>query len=499
MKSEIKKLGRLLCSKPYDENIRTKYYTKLKCYKKQCKKEHRLYRANIINMMENLQTNNPKTYWKLVEELSDKHKKCTNIEIEKLFNHYKTLNTTVQTDNTHFNELQNEINQLEKIKIFSQLDFSISQKEIRNAIKSLKNGKSAGHDLIKNEMIKYGQDSLIKPLHKIFNLVLNSGYYPHEWSKGRIVSIHKNGDPTLASNYRGITISSVLGKLFNSVLNNRLCEYLNENHILTAEQSGFRKKHRTSDHMFVLKNIMSKYKHDNKPLYIAFIDFKQAFDTIRHQDVLLKLLKSGISNKFYTIIKSMYNNISLTIQSSDGERISPYFISLLGVRQGDNLSPTLFNIFVNDLPKIFDETCDHAIFGDIHLKCMMYADDLLILSESNLGLQEAMNRLHGYCSQWGLTVNTKKTKFMVTKSQIQGANKLTFNNEIIEQVFSFKYLGIEFGYDGSNLITQNDLYKKGLKAYFKLIRSLNPAPKPHISLHLFDHLTKPILLYGCHQ
>ncbi len=74
---------------------------------------------------------------------------------------------------------------------------------------------------------------------------------------------------------------------------------------------------------------------------------------------------------------------------------------------------------------------------------------------------------------------------------------LTFNNEIIEQVFSFKYLGIEFGYDGSNLITQNDLYKKGLKAYFKLIRSLNPAPKPHISLHLFDHLIKPILLYGC--
>ena len=135
--------------------------------------------------------------------------------------------------------------------------------------------------------------------------------------------------------------------------------------------------------MFVLKNIMSKYKHDNKPLYIAFIDFKQAFDTIRHQDLLFKLLKSGISNTFYTIIKSMYNNISLTIQSSDGERISPYFISLLGVRQGDNLSPTLFNIFVNDLPKIFDETCDHAIFGDIHLKCMMYADDLLILSESN--------------------------------------------------------------------------------------------------------------------
>lgn len=242
---------------------------------------------------------------------------------------------------------------------------------------------------------------------------------------------------------------------------------------------------------------MSKYKYDNKPLYIAFIDFKQAFDTIRHQDLFLKLLKSGISNKFYSIIKSMYNNITLTIQSSDGEKISPYFTSLLGVRQGDNLSPTLFNIFVNDLSNIFDETCEPAIFGDMHLKCMMYADDLLILSETNLGLQKAMNSLNGYCSQWGLTVNTKKTKFMVTKSRVEGANKLSYNNEIIEQVFAFNYLGFEFAYDGDNLIAQNALYKKGLKAYFKLIRSLNPAPKPSISLHLFDHLIKPILLYGC--
>ena len=68
---------------------------------------------------------------------------------------------------------------------------------------------------------------------------------------------------------------------------------------------------------------------------------------------------------------------------------------------------------------------------------------------------------------------------------------------IIEQVTSFKYLGIEFSYDGDNLITKSDLYKRGLKAYFKLMRSLNPAPTPSVSLHLFDHLLKPILLYGC--
>ena len=112
----------------------------------------------------------------------------------------------------------------------------------------------------------------------------------------------------------------------------------------------------------------------------------------------------------------MHNNISLAVQSSDGDRITEYFISLLGVRQGDNLSPTLFNIFVNDIPKIFDYTCDPAIFGDISINCLMYGDDLLILSETNLGLQNYMNKLSSYCNQWGLSVNTAKTKFMISKS-----------------------------------------------------------------------------------
>ena len=95
MKNEIKKLGRILCSKPYDQNVREKYHRALKCYKRQCKKEQRAYRANIINKMENLQTENPKVYWKLVEELSDKYKMGSKIEIEKLFSHYTNINTIV--------------------------------------------------------------------------------------------------------------------------------------------------------------------------------------------------------------------------------------------------------------------------------------------------------------------------------------------------------------------------------------------------------------------
>jgi hypothetical protein len=249
--------------------------------------------------------------------------------------------------------------------------------------------------------------------------------------------------------------------------------------------------------MFILKNLIEKSKREKKPMYLAFVDFKKAFDTVWHDGMLFKLLECGVSNKFYTVIKSMYSNTQLAIQDSCGRNISPYFQSTVGVRQGDNLSPTLFNLFINDIPQIFDKTSMPVHFGDMSINCMLYADDLIILSETLEGLQHSMNRLAKYCSQWCLTVNVTKTKFMATQHIDCNPCHLTYKEEPVEKVATFKYLGIEFSYDGSNKASKTDLYKRALKAYFKLVKSLTPLPKASVLLHLFDHLIKPILLYGC--
>ena len=193
----------------------------------------------------------------------------------------------------------------------------------------------------------------------------------------------------------------------------------------------------------------------------------------------------------------MYSNISLSVQSGDAMRITEYFKSIIGVRQGDNLSPTLFNIFVNDLPKIFDSSCKPAVFGDMAINCMMYADDLIILSETNQGLQESMNRLHKYCEKWGIRVNTKKTKFMATIPEPGSNITLKYIDENIELVTSYKYLGIQFQCEGQSNCMKLDLFNRASKAYFKLLRTMSLMPKSNTMLHLFDHLIKPILLYGC--
>ena len=258
--------------------------------------------------------------------------------------------------------------------------------------------------IVSNEMLKAGQGTLLPILTKLFNLALSSGIYPDEWTYGRILPLHKSGDRSNPSNYRGITISSCIGKLFNAVLNNRLYDFLEKREILNREQIGFKRKHRTSDHLFVLRNLIDKYRRSRKPLYLLFVDFRKAFDKVWHTGLFYKLSNIGVASKFYTIIKNMYSKVKVSVVS--GDMVSPLFKSRIGVRQGDNLSPTLFNIFVNDIPDLFKLDCSPPKIGDLSIPCLLYADDLVILSESTCDLQKALNRLEDWCKMWALDVNT---------------------------------------------------------------------------------------------
>ena len=345
-------------------------------------------------------------------------------------------------------------------------------------------------------MFKAGSNILLNPLKKLFNFILRCGHYPASWAEGRIISIHKKGDKNDPSNYRGITISSSLGKIFNSILNSRLCSFLDSNSIIHPEQIGFRKKHRASDHMFILKNLIANYKKNKKCLFITFIDFQKAFDTVWHTGLLYKLLRIGVSSSFFSIIESMYKNISLSVQI--GTKISPAFGSCIGVRQGDNLSPTLFNIFINDIPKLFDNTCDPAKFGDLTLSSLLYADDLILFSETNEGMQRAINKLKVFCNEWALSINAAKSKVMCVNQHLCRTHpSVNLGSVPLTLVSTYKYLGLEFSNDGKTEVTKKDLYNRALKAYFKIVKTMHPLPKPRTLFHLFDHLIKPILLYGC--
>ena len=191
----------------------------------------------------------------------------------------------------------------------------------------------------------------------------------------------------------------------------------------------------------------------------------------------------------------MYQNVLLAVQCNSNY-LTPSFPSYVGVRQGDNLSPTLFNIFINDIPLLFKD-CAPPSFGQMTIPCLLYADDLLVFSESDSGLNNALSKLNRYCETWGLEVNTTKTKYIcLNPDKNIPSPKISFGMTAIENVQSFTYLGIEFSSDGSFNIAKKILYKKALKVYFKISKTLKPSPQVDTMLHLFDHLIKPILMYG---
>ena len=493
LKRELMKLGKHLSNHPHNIDIRNTYFFTLRTYRRRCKIESKTYKTNLINQLETLHNNNPSEYWNILKKFKTNTQTNNSINIKQLYDHYKKLNEINQINTTNQSNLDEKIEAMELTKTFTKLDYTITEKEVHNAIKSLKNNKSPGSDHIKNEMIKSGKDLLLKPLTKIFNLILRSGIYPNEWSKGKLISVHKSGDKSDPQNYRGICLSSSISKLLNKILNDRLDLYINENHTLPDEQVGFRKKMRTSDHLLIVNSIMEKYKREKKSLYLAFIDFRKAFDTICHKGMYLKLLQSGISGKYYELIKSMYNKSKLVVEHNNLK--SPEFPSKRGVRQGDNLSPSLFNLFVKDIPNLFNSHTNSVKFGNLPVNSLQYADDLIILANSKNTMQEHLNALNNYCKNWGLEINTKKTKFMTINSN--KATCLTIDNKHIEEVSEYKYLGILLNERNETQKTKSDIANKALKSYFKLIKMIQPTPKIKTMTHLFDHLIKPILLYGC--
>ena len=154
-------------------------------------------------------------------------------------------------------------------------------------------------------MIKHGRYFLLPSLEKIFNDILNSCKFPTEWNIGVIKPIYKRkGDRRSPANQ--ITLTSCLGKLFTSILQSRLNKYIEIHNILNPEQFGFRSNARTTDSLFILQQLLHKYTKQHEKLYVGFIDYEKAFDSVWQSGMIHKLQKEGIKGKFLKVIKSMY-------------------------------------------------------------------------------------------------------------------------------------------------------------------------------------------------
>ena len=336
-------------------------------------------------------------------------------------------------------------------------------------------------------------------LLKLFNSILSNTWISEDWLMSLITAIHKKGAKEDPDNYRGISLMSCMAKLFLTIINNRLTTFALEHKILSPGQLGFVSGNRTSDPHIILNNIVQKYCHrKKKKLFGCFVDFSKAFDSVPRDLLLDKLSKNGINGKVFEIIKTIYTEDKASVKF--GDKFSPTFSTNRGVRQGCVLSPLLFNIFLSDIQNIFDKCGHNPKLNDTEISCLLWADDILILSDTEEGLQAKLDNLARYCKKNKLEVNTDKTKAMIfTKSGRLLKHQFYFRKTALENVRSYKYLGFLVTPSGEIKSGLEDLRVRALRAIAKIRKSLGPLFQNNIwnTLHLYNYMVKPILLYCC--
>ena len=475
-----------------------------RAFKDMARKCRREYDINETRKLTRAKLNNANEYWKLLKG-KRAAAKTHDITTTEFYDYFVRISNpgadiiVLESDDMNDNVQMYEAGELEVHVLYEELNTHVTLEEVVKAIKQLKCGKSAGLDLLLNEFYVYGCEMLTGPLCSLFNCILRLGYFPEKWTSGLIVPLHKKGDVNCVENYRGITLLSTLGKLFTRVLNNRLSFWAETYSVYIEAQAGFRQNFSTTDNIFNLHGVISHLLNNGKKLYCAFLDFRKAFDYVDRNLLWHKLLALGIRGQIFDVIQSMYKRVKSQVQV--GADRTEQFECLLGVRQGECLSPFLFAMYLNDIEESLRRDDFKGVnIGHMKMLTLLYADDAVIMSENRDELQLGLNILEEYCAKWKITLNTDKTKVVVFKKggRLAANDKWFYQGGPLEVVKHFTYLGIVFSSGGSFSENQKTLAGQAQKAIFALIKMLKKFEHVthDIFCDLFDKMIMPILCYG---
>ena len=351
-------------------------------------------------------------------------------------------------------------------------------------------------------MLKINSDDIIPYLHLLFQHIFRSGLFPLEWTKSIILPIHKKGSTRLCDNFRPISLTSLISKIYTYVLNERLSEFVDSMNILPEEQAGFRKGYSTVDHMFTLYAMTVKQFSKNRKLYAAFVDFKKCFDLVNREALFITLERNGITGNMLNSIKAIYHNVFAAVRCN-GE-LSDFFECTTGLKQGCLMSPKLFCIFATEISRQLNAHGIHGIQflpGSSVIHHLLFADDTVLISDTITGLQNKLNILYNQCKRLGIEVNLDKTNIVVFRKggYLSKFEQWTYGENKIKVENSYKYLGIDFSTRMSFINSTAGLVAKAKQCCFQITRSLYDIDCWDLGLFtkLFDSKVQPILSYGC--
>ena len=313
----------------------------------------------------------------------------------------------------------------------------IMEEEVSKAITSMKNGKASGPDEIPVEALKAMDESNTAYLTKLCNLIYKNGHIPDDLLLSVFIPIPKKAGAQLCTQFRTISLMSHITKILLKVIQQRISAAVNRE--ISPNQSGFRPGVGTREGIFNLRVTCERALDARKTVYACFIDYSKAFDCVSHIQLMKVMEEIGIMGRDLHFISNLYWNQSGVVRTGNGISESSFPIKR-GVRQGCVLSPCLFNLYVE---RIFRETQDlrGLKIGGININNLRYADDTVLLAESEEDLKNLLLAVNREGEKFGMFVNPLKTKLMVISASQPVKMKIKLNDVHLEQVESFVYLG----------------------------------------------------------
>ena len=278
--------------------------------------------------------------------------------------------------------------------------YNISLEVIIDATFSLKKGKSFDDDGVSAEHFFHAPLEMYDRLQQLFTAMIRHSHVPDQFRFGTIIPIVKDHHGNLGDmhNYRGITIASVMSKIFEHVLRIVFVSFLTT----SCHQFGFKKNSSTSHALFCLKETINYYTERSSNVYCSFLDASKAFDRLVHSGLFLKLLQRQVPLVFLDILIYWYSDLRCRVRW--GDTCSSWFSIIAGVRQGGVLSPDLYAIYVDDLALILQRHGIGCHIRGVFLSILLFADDMALISPSLKGLQSLLKVCGDYCLTWDIYV-----------------------------------------------------------------------------------------------
>jgi hypothetical protein len=294
-------------------------------------------------------------------------------------------------------------------------------------------------------------------LHAVIKLVWATGSAPEAWKRALVVPLYKGkGDPRDPDNARGISLLSIVGKVYAIILAWRAAQQLEP--ALMEEQCGFRPQRGLVDAAFTLREAMAQCRQHALPLCLAFVDLRKAFDSVDRHTLWQVLRIYGLHPTLIRLIADLHTGTQAAVRLNG--KTGPWFDVTRGVRQGCVLAPLLFNVFidfvarqtlhsVSDCGITFAYSCNGELWEEHEgtsmrrVSMLLYADDMVLFAQSREGLQRFLVALDVACSGLGMAINAAKTKVVCMADLASGGEEEGFPvaGGVAESVESFKYLG----------------------------------------------------------